>query len=153
MNDTGVVEKVTALARPIVEQLGYELVDVEYVKEGKQWFLRLFIDHPRGITLDDCEAVSKKTGIELDVHDPIPHSYVLEVSSPGLERPLKREEDYRRFAGRKITINTYAPVYGKKVHTGKLVGLIEDEVVLGEEHAELRIPRKAIANAHLTIEF
>ncbi|MCG0277258.1 MAG: ribosome maturation factor RimP [Thermanaeromonas sp.] len=144
---------VEGLVAPIIERMGYELVDVEYCKEGQRYFLRIFIDGPDGITLEDCERVSEVVGEELDRVDPIPHSYYLEVSSPGVERPLKKDTDYQRFRGRLVSVQTFAPVEGRKRFEGRLLGLEGDEVhILSSTGEHFRIPRPAIARARLKYE-
>lgn len=154
-----IVTLVEDLARPIVEAMGLELVEVEWVREGGRRFLRLYIDREGGVTLDDCEAVSRSVEAELDRLDPIPGSYYLEVSSPGLERPLKRDADFVRFAGRKVRVITYAPVEGRKEFVGELLGLVEGQVRLRlpasrqEPEREVAIPRDQVAKAHLYVEF
>ena len=97
-----VVQKVSDIARPIVEGLGIELIDAEYVKEGSKWILRLYIDKKGGVGLDDCEAVSRAVEPAIDAEDPIREPYVFEVSSPGLERPLKTDRDFDRYEGRNL---------------------------------------------------
>lgn len=118
---------VSELAQPIVEALSFELVDVEFIKEGAYWYLRVFIDKPGGIAIDDCQAVSEQMSDKLDESDPIKQSYILEVSSPG-ERPLKKERDYERFKGEVVEIKLYQPLNGKKMFEGELLGLVEDKV-------------------------
>lgn len=154
-----IVTLVEELARPIVEAMGLELVDVEWVKEGGRRFLRLYIDREGGITLDHCEAVSRSVEAKLDEVDPIPDNYYLEVSSPGLERPLKREADFHRFAGHMVRITTYAPFAGRKQFVGELQGLVDGQVRLrlqekaGQPGGEIAIPRDQVAKAHLHVEF
>lgn len=118
---------VTELAQPIAEALSFELVDVEFIKEGAYWYLRVYIDKPGGISIDNCQAVSEQLSDKLDETDPIKQSYILEVSSPG-ERPLKKERDYERFKGEVVEVKLYQPINGKKVFEGKLLGLVEDKV-------------------------
>ena len=113
-------QKAEALLLPIVEREGFELVDVEYVKEAGNWYLRGYIDKPGGITVNDCEAVSRRLSDILDEKDFIEDSYVLEVSSPGLGRPLKKEKDYKRNLGKEVEIRTYRMVDKKKEFTGLL---------------------------------
>ncbi|MBP7177006.1 MAG: ribosome maturation factor RimP [Thermoclostridium sp.] len=120
MTHIKVTEAVAQLARPVVDGLGLELVDVEYVREGTQWFLRIFIDKPGGITLDDCEAVHRPLSDKLDQADPIPQAYMLEVSSPGVERPFKTPRDYEKAIGQQVQIKFYKPVDGSKVCQGIL---------------------------------
>lgn len=120
MSKNNIAEIVETLARPIVENLGLELVDVEYVREGVNWYLRVYIGKDGGVTLDDCEAVNEPLSEKLDEADPIPQSYILEVSSPGAERPFKRPEDFKRAIGHKVRIKFYKPVDGRKTTQGIL---------------------------------
>jgi len=146
--------RVEEMARPLAERKGLELVEVQYVTEGGRRYLRVFLDKPGGINLDDCEAVSRELDRALDDVDFIPHSYVLEVSSPGLERPLKRAEDYVRFKGRLVQINTYAPLNGRKKFSGRLMGSGEEGVtILLGEHELATIPWDQISKARLAVEF
>ncbi|MBM7555384.1 ribosome maturation factor RimP [Halanaerobacter jeridensis] len=148
-----VAEEVLELANPIAESRGLELVDVEYNKEGEDWILRVFIDKEGGISLEDCQEVSRDLEGQLDVVDPIEKSYLLEVSSPGLDRPLKDDEDFERFTGRLINISTYAPVDGAKEFTGTLLGLEEGEIRIEVEGEELLIPQNKVAKTKLAVEF
>lgn len=151
MSKSKVVTVVEELARPVVAALGIELVDVEYVKEGGRWYLRVFIDKPGGVTLDDCQAVSERLDPLLDETDPIPHSYHLEVSSPGVERPLKKPSDYERFAGRRVQLTTFTSLDGQKRFTGRLVGLTDQQqvVLVTDDGQERRIPLAQVASARL----
>ncbi|GAW94307.1 ribosome maturation factor RimP [Calderihabitans maritimus] len=146
-------EELGSIILPVVTEMGYELVDIQYGREGSKWILRIFIDHPEGIGLDDCEMVSRQVEKRLDEEDPIPHSYVLEVSSPGIERPLKLPHDYERFKGRLATIKTYGPVDGRRKFTGTLQGLKDDQVIITENGKNISIPLEMVSRAHLTIEF
>lgn len=107
-------EIVTEIANPVVNKHSFELVDVEFIKEGSSWYLRIYIDKPGGITIDDCQVVSEEISDILDKEDPIPHSYFLEVSSPGLDRPLKKESDFERFKGELVEVKVFKPIEGKK---------------------------------------
>lgn len=153
------VERVEMLARPIIEAMGLELVDVEYISEGGQRYLRLYIDKEGGVSLDDCEAVSRAVEPKLDAEDPIPERYTFEVSSPGVERPLKRDTDFTRFAGSTVQIRTFAPVEGQRTWIGRLLGLEDGAVHLelqpqGKQPARrIAIPRSQIAKANLHLEF
>ncbi|HHU29523.1 MAG TPA: ribosome maturation factor RimP [Firmicutes bacterium] len=141
------------MAEPIAAGLKLEIVDVEYVREGGQNVLRFLIDKEGGITLDDCEALSRLLDIELDRIDPIEHSYVLQVSSPGIERPLKKKEDYQRFSGRRACLRLYAPLEGRKVFEGTIVALQDSTVLLGtDENIVVRIPLEKVAKANLVYE-
>ncbi|MCL6634931.1 MAG: ribosome maturation factor RimP [Peptococcaceae bacterium] len=144
---------VEEMALPVVQEAGMELVDVEFVKEGGRWYLRLFIDKPGGVGIEDCRYVSERMDRLLDEKDPIPHSYTLEVSSPGIDRPLKKREDYERFAGRLANIATFMPFQGKKKWKGRIKGLSGDKLVLEAEGAELFIPLEQVASARLEVEF
>ncbi len=153
MSNLKIVRQVEELVKPIVDALDLELVDVEFVKEGSQWYLRVYIDKPGGVDIDDCQAVSERLDVLLDEKDPIPQSYILEVSSPGIERPLKKPEDYRRFAGSLVTVNTYAPIDGKKSFTGNLIGLHDDGVHLDVDGKRVVIPKDKISLTRLAVEF
>lgn len=142
------------LVNPIVEANNLELVDVVYVKEGGRWFLRLFIDKEDGrIGLDDCQLISRAIEPVLDEHDLIPNSYSLEVSSPGLERPLKKLSDFDRFKGKRASINTFAPINGQKRFKGVLNGILDTGVRLSIADQEVIIPFEQVAKAKLVAEF
>ena len=148
------IEKtVSEIAEPVVATKGLELVGVEYNKEGENWILRVFIDQDGGISLDDCEEVSQELSAKLDLIDPIDKSYLLEVSSPGLDRPLNSDDDFIRFSGEKVDISTYAPVNGKKEWSGILLVLEEDKIKLEVEGEEVLIPRSKVAQTKLAVEF
>lgn len=145
----GYVEKtVEKLAEELLEGTGLELVDVEYVKE-KDWYLRVFIDKPEGIDIEDCQELSEKLEQELDAKNVVPDSYILEVSSPGLDRVLKKEKDFVREAGKMVDVSLYQPLNGEKSITGKLVG--SDGSVLTLEDFE-PIDMKKIAQVRLHID-
>ncbi|MEK7825798.1 MAG: ribosome maturation factor RimP [Nitrospirota bacterium] len=147
-------EKVRGIAKPIVDSLGYELIDVEYLAGGNRAKLRLFIDKEGGVTLDDCEKASRYVGYALDVEDPMSTSYVLEVSSPGLDRPLKKPSDYERYKGRLVKIKTKVPVNDQMLFIGRLSGIINEKVEIkldGEK--DLSISLDDISLARLEVEF
>ena len=121
-----------------VEAEGYELVHVEYLPRGAASILRLYIDRPGGVTVDDCQHVSRHVSVLLDVEDLIPHHYVLEVSSPGIERPLFKQSDYSRFAGKEIRLTTNEKIEGRKNFVGLLHGISEGVVELESEGAVYR---------------
>jgi ribosome maturation factor RimP len=154
-----VAQQVTALVEPLLSSLGMELVDLEYRREGRLMALRLFIDKPGGVTLDDCSAVSHELSLLLDVEDLITGAYNLEVSSPGLNRPLKRESDYLRYRGRLVKVRTFELLadeagHRRKTFLGELVGLEDGVVVLKlREGPEARIPLSRVARANLEFEF
>ena len=159
MSTQSVVETVTALVKPILDDHHFYLTDVEFVKEGGGWYLRVYIDKPGGITLDECVLVSEALSEQLDAInlDPIPQQYFLEVSSPGAERPLKRETDYEQAIGDYIHVSLFKKLDGKKVFEGTLKDLKPDQLTLTVKDKSRKfdqvIDRKLIASARLAIEF
>lgn len=133
------------LILPILNEKQFELVDVEYVKEAGEWYLRAYIDKPGGITIDDCEAVSRKLSDLLDEKDFIPDAYILEVSSPGLTRPLKKDRDYERNIGKPVEIKLFRAVSGRKEITADLVDFDKDTVTISEEGTEIVLEKKNIS--------
>ncbi|CAA7602542.1 Ribosome maturation factor RimP, C-terminal [Acididesulfobacillus acetoxydans] len=148
-----VVEAVTSLVEPVVHARGLELVDVEYIKEGIHWFLRLYIDKEGGADLDDCSEISRAVGDILDEADLIPQAYMLEVSSPGLERPLKKKDDYLRYRGQLVQVFTRENVHGYGEFSGYLEGMEGEEVILEYQGEQIRLPYDLIARAHLLVDF
>ena len=149
-----VTELVAALAAPIAEQNGCTLWDVEYVREAGQWFLRVYIDKPEGISINDCEAVSRPLSDALDEADPIESSYVFEVGSAGLERQLKRPGDFDRFMGSPVLVKTYQNRDGRKEFAGRLAGYDNGAVELDMGTAQpLRFEKQDIALVRLRVEF
>jgi len=138
---------------PILQSQGLELVDVEYRRETQGWVLRIYLDREGGITLDDCAEVSGEVGAILEVKDLIPNPYILEISSPGLTRPLKRPEDFNRYRNRRVKIKLYEPIEGRKNFKGTLLGVENERVRLEMENRVYEIPLQVIAKAHLEIEF
>jgi ribosome maturation factor RimP len=146
-------QKIEELVQPLAVSQGLELVDLELHRPRRgRSILRLFLDREGGITLEELTRMSRVVGELLDVHDPIPGSYTLEVSSPGLTRELKKPEDYRRYAGRLARVTTRAPLNGRQVHLGVLRGLEEDRVMLEVEGEAVVIPLDQIARARLEID-
>lgn len=154
-----VVETVTALVKPILDEHNFYLYDMEFVKEGKSWYLRVYIDKDGGITLNDCAAISDQLSEALDnvEPDPIPQAYFLEVSSPGAERPLRNEEDYQRAVNDYIHVSLYQQINGKKVYEGTLSKLTDKELTLDyldkTRHRQVVIDRSKVAQARLAIKF
>ena len=147
-------QKTEKLLEPILEANHFELVDVEYVKEGGSWYLRAYIDKPGGITVDDCEIVNRGLGDLLDEHDFIEESYILEVSSPGLGRPLKKERDFARSLGEEVEIRTYRMVNKQKEFRGILKAYDKDTVTIETEEEEEQIfERENIALIRLAFDF
>ena len=138
-------ERTTALVTPILEKNGFELVDVEYVKEAGTWYLRAYIDKPGGITIDDCELVSRALSDRLDEEDFIDEAYVLEVSSPGLTRPLRKPKDFERNIGKPVDIRLFRAVGGRKEFTVDLVAYTDTTVTVAEDGTETEIERKNIS--------
>ena len=143
-----------ALLQPIVDRLGFELVDVEYVKEGSTWYLRAYVDKEGGITINDCEAVSRAFSEKLDEKDFIDEAYIMEVSSPGLGRPLKKEKDFARSSGKEVEIRTFRPINHEKEFYGILTAYDADRVTVRAEDGEEQIfERKDIALIRLAFDF
>lgn len=146
-----VTETVTALAAPIAAELGLELWDVEYIREAGQWFLRVYIDKDGGVSINDCEALSRALDPVLDEADPIPDSYVFEVSSAGAERELKRPGDFERFMGSGAEVRLYQPVNGSKSYVGTLSGYDNGSVTLTAAGKELTFEKSQIAQVRLRV--
>lgn len=138
---------------PITQKHGFELVDVEYVKEAGSWYLRVYIDKEGGIAVDDCEVVSREADPILDTDDCIEESYILEVSSPGLGRPLKKEKDFKRSIGKAVECNLYKAIDKQKEFEGVLKDFTEDTVTIEIDEKDLVLDRKDIAMIRLAIEF
>ncbi|WNF24515.1 ribosome maturation factor RimP [Mesobacillus jeotgali] len=152
-----ITEVVEELVTPILNENELELVDIEYVKEGKNWFLRVYIDKDSGIDIEECGIVSERLSEKLDAIDPIPHNYFLEVSSPGAERPLKKEKDYQKAIGKNVFIKTYEPIDGEKAFEGILTEY-NGETVTVEMKIKTRkktvvIPFDKVASARLAVTF
>lgn len=146
--------KTESLVMPLIEENNFELVDVEYVREGSNWFLRVYIDKEGGITVDDCELVSRALSDLLDVHDFIPDAYILEVSSPGLGRQLKKDKDFKRSIGEVIEIKLYKSINKQKEFEGVLTGFDETTITFEQENGEeMTLNRSDIAMVRLAIDF
>lgn len=152
-----VSEVTSELFQPVIEEMGLEFVDVEYVKEGKNWFLRVFIDSPSGVDIDTCAKVSEKLSEVLDENDPVKEAYFLEVSSPGAERPLKTTADYHKSIGKNVRVTTYEPINGEKAFEGKLDKVTDSELVMTVAvkavKKQVEIPLNKVASARLAVEF
>ncbi|QOY34512.1 ribosome maturation factor RimP [Anaerobacillus isosaccharinicus] len=151
---TTIVEQ---LVTPIVTELQLELVDVEFKKEGKNWFLRVYIDTENGVDIEDCGTVSERLSELLDEKDPIPQAYFLEVSSPGAERPLKKATDIEKAVGKNIHVTLYEPIQGEKAFEGKLASFDGNELTLQTKQKtrvlEVVIPYEKVASARLAVVF
>ncbi|MET3682175.1 ribosome maturation factor RimP [Alkalibacillus flavidus] len=152
-----IVSLTEEIVQPIVDDMNLELVDIEFVKEGKNHFLRVYVDKEGGVDIEDCEQVSERLSEQLDEHDPIEQAYFLEVSSPGVERKLKKREDFERFVGSYMYVKTYEPIDGDKEFWGDLIQFTDDELTLEvkvkTQTKQVTIPYKKVANAHLAVQF
>ena len=148
-------ERVWQLAEPIAQAQGLLIYDIEFVKEGPDWYLRVYIDREEGtISIDDCEAVSRPLSDALDTADPIDEAYYLEVSSPGMERKLKRPRDFERFMGANVVVKLFRAIDGKKKLRGVLTSRTEQETAVTEEDGTVRtIPNQIIVSVRLEAEF
>ena len=147
------VDTVRSLAEPVAAQCGCEVWDVEYVREAGAWYLRVYIDKPGGVGIDDCEAVYRALDPVLDEADPVPGSYVFEVSSAGAERELKRPGDFERFIGEQVEVKHYQPIDGAKSHVGLLRGYDNGDVTVEVNGAERVFKKAQVAQVrlHMTI--
>ena len=148
-----ITDQVWAFAEPVVQAHGCSLWDVEYVKEGGDWFLRLYIDKEGGVDINDCEAISRAVDPILDEKDPIPDSYSFEVCSAGLERELKRPSDFAQFLGSAVTVKLYKPVNGMKEQAGTLVSYEDGAVTIRQGETEVRFEKPEVAQVRLHVEF
>ncbi|MEH7272330.1 ribosome maturation factor RimP [Neobacillus vireti] len=152
-----VTKVVEELAQPIIQELALELVEVEFVKEGKNWFLRVYIDKENGVDIEDCGIVSERLSEKLDELDPITQNYFLEVSSPGAERPLKKAKDFEKAIGKNVFIKTYEPIDGEKGFEGTLLDyngeIVKIEMKIKTRKKVIEIPFEKVASASLAIVF
>ncbi|WP_310550360.1 ribosome maturation factor RimP [Paenibacillus glufosinatiresistens] len=146
----GTVEE---MLKPYLDDNGFELVDVEYVKEGSNYFLRVFVDKEGGIDIDDCGVISEYLSAKLDENDPIEGAYFLEVSSPGAERPLKKADDVRKAVGKDVFVTTYEPIGGLKEFEGRLLSFENEELLISAGKKQHTVPYAKVASARLAIIF
>lgn len=147
-------KKVEALLAPIIEANNVELADVEFVKEGQNWYLRIYIEKDGGVTIDDCEVVSRAIEKVIDEKDPIEQAYILEVSSPGIDRPLKKDADFVKYAGEVVDVKLYKAIEKQKEFQGNLKGLEGTVVtIIDDDGKELSFERKDIASIRLAVLF
>lgn len=146
-----VIDTVSEMVQPILDNLQLELVDIEFVKEGPSWFLRVFIDSDDGVDIEECAKVSEALSEKLDEADPIKQNYFLEVSSPGAERPLKKEADFMKALGKNVYIKTYEPIEGNKEFEGELSAFdgenVEVAVMIKTRRKTINIPYDKVAKA------
>ena len=152
-NAKNIAQEVWDFLLPVVNQLGYYLWDVEYVKEGSEWYLRITIDSEDGITIDDCETVHRAIDPVIDEHDPIENAYHLEVSSPGIERVLRTEEHIEAFAGEEVEVKLFAPLDGKKSFRGILGGINGGVVTVTVGDKVYEIEHKKISRMTTVFDF
>ena len=153
MGKTSIYQSVVDLIEPTLEGNGIELVDVEYKKTGKIWVLRVFIDKNQEVTVHDCQELSREIEDLIEIHELIDDQYVLEVSSPGLDRPLKKDTDFLRNKGKRIQIKTYSPINNKKENAGTVIDFVNGTLFLGDKKDILKISLTEIAQAKLIIKF
>lgn len=144
-------QAVAELAEPIVKEAGCTLWDVEYVKEAGQWYLRVYIDREDGVSIENCETVSRALDPILDEKDPIPDSYIFEVSSAGLERSLKKPEHFARFMGETVEVKLYKAIDGAKSFSGTLAGYEDGAVTIEQGDNKLTFEKSQIANVHISL--
>ncbi|GAA5415142.1 ribosome maturation factor RimP [Paraliobacillus ryukyuensis] len=152
-----VTEQTAEIVQPILDEMKLELVDIEFEKEGKNWFLRVFIDKPGGVDIEECGQVSEQLSEKLDQDDPVTVPYYLEVSSPGAERPLKKPQDFHDHIGNTIFVSLYEPMEGTKTFEGKLIRFngetVAMEIMIKTRKKEIEIPYQKIAKARLAVTF
>jgi len=146
------VDRVRSMADPIILDEGMELVDVEYRRESRGWVLRLILDKEEGVTLDDCTRISQEVGRSLDVEDFIQSPYTLEVSSPGLTRPLKTEKDFMKYRHRLIKVKTIDPIEKRRQFKGRLLGVSENRIEIEVDGGIFQIPLSNVAKANLEVD-
>ena len=152
MGKTSIYQSVVDLIEPTLEGNGIELVDVEYKKTGKTWVLRVFIDKNQGVTVYDCKELSREIEDLIEIHELIDDHYVLEVSSPGLNRPLKKDTDFLRNKGKRIQIKTYSPINNKKENVGTVIDFVNGTLFLEDKKNILKVSLTEIAQAKLIIK-
>ena len=153
MNKKELMKKLNAMCDELSQSLNYDLVDVEYVKEFGSYYLRVYIDKEGGITLDDCQNMSELLSERLDKDDPIETAYYLEVSSPGLDRPLKTDKDLKRNLGKDIEVSLYKPLDNRKKYEGNLMDFTGEKIIIEVNENLIEIPKDAISVIKLALKF
>ncbi|MFD0587544.1 ribosome maturation factor RimP [Paenibacillus sp. GCM10027627] len=153
MSTSTIKSAIEAMVLPFLNDNGFELVDIEYIKEGSNWFLRIFVDKDGGIDIDECGRISEYVSEQLDQNDPISGAYFLEVSSPGAERPLKKADDVRKAIGKYVFVTTYEPIGGLKEFEGTLVSFDGEQAQVEVGKKKHLIPYEKVASARLAIKF
>jgi ribosome maturation factor RimP len=147
------IESIRELIEPIILSEKMELIDIEYLREPRGWVLRLYIDKEGKVTLNHCSQLSKQIGDIIEVKDLITHSYILEVSSPGLNRPLKKEKDFITYIGKIIKVKTFKPINQRRNFQGTLLGYKEGKVMISSDNQEIHIPFSLISKANIQYQF
>ncbi|MDF2593996.1 MAG: hypothetical protein K0R69_337 [Clostridia bacterium] len=153
MNKKQIIDSVTCYLEPILDENQYELVDVEFVKEGPSFYLRIYIDKEGGITIEDCRKTSRAIEEVLDEKDPIETPYILEVSSPGLDRILKKDKDFEKFKGAMVDVKLYEAIDKRKQFTAKLLEKTSEHLLIEDEGDKIEIQMKNVAVVRLAIMF
>ena len=153
MQTKDVIKKVEEYVMPIIEKNNYELVETEFVKEGANYYLRLYIDKEGGFSINDCEIVSRYLEQKLEEDDFIDKAYILEVSSPGIHRVLKKDNEYVKYKGRIVDIKLYKPLNKIKEFQGELIGLIDEKIVIKQDGEEISFDKKDVAICRLAVIF
>lgn len=153
MQTKDIIKKVEEYVMPIIDKNNYELVETEFVKEGANYYLRLYIDKEGGFSINDCETVSRYLEQKLEEDDFIDKAYILEVSSPGIDRVLKKDSEYIKYKGRIVDIKLYKPIDKVKEFQGELIGLIEDKIVINQDNKEISFDKKDVAICRLAVIF
>ncbi len=153
-NTINTAKKVELLLSKTAEEMNFEIADVEFVKEGQNYYLRVYLDKEGGITIDDCEVFSKAAEKILDKEDPIEQAYIFEVSSPGIDRPLKKNSDFEKYSGEIVDIKLYKQFNGSKEFQGALKGLIDNNIVITDDDGnELVFDKKSVSSVRLAVIF
>ncbi|MCJ7855813.1 ribosome maturation factor RimP [Lachnospiraceae bacterium NSJ-143] len=153
-NTLNTAKKAESMLSSTADTMGFEIADIEFVKEGQNYYLRVYLDKEGGITIDDCESFSRAAEKILDENDIIEQAYIFEVSSPGLDRPLKKDSDFEKFSGEVVDIKLYKPFNGSKEFQGRLKGLIDNNIVIfDEDDNEISFERKSVASIRLAVIF
>ena len=148
-----VAKRVADLVEPILDEMGFELVDVEYLSNYGKWVFRLYIDKEAGVTIDDCVRVSREIGDLIDIKEAVTHEYTLEVSSPGVDRPLRKEKDFVGAVGKKVKVRMIAPMDGRRSFTGYLKDFEDGTVYIEMDGAPVALPWAEVDKANLVYEF
>ncbi len=153
MQTKDIINKATQYVMPIIEENNFELVEVEFIKEGANYYLRLYVDKEGGFSIQDCEKVSRYLEAKLEEDDFIEKAYILEVSSPGIDRILKTDKEYIKYKGRTVDIKLFKPIEKTKEFQGELIGLIDNQIIIQENGKQLKFDKKDVAVCRLSVIF